>query len=48
MDKWKMGVGWLRWIRGFGIGNYWEIRNLGGNGVKSTYKVDALLFIGYK
>ncbi len=32
MDKWEMGVGWLGWIRGFGVGNSWEIKDLGGNG----------------
>ncbi len=32
MDKWEMGVGWLRSIRGFGVGNSWEIKDLGGKG----------------
>ncbi len=32
MDKWEMGVGWLRWLRGFGVGIFGEIKNLGGNG----------------
>jgi len=32
MDQWELGFGWLRWLRGFGMGNSWERKNFRGNG----------------
>jgi hypothetical protein len=32
MDKWGMGFGYLRWLRGYSIRNSKNRKNFGGNG----------------